>query len=113
MLIASQRQVDKRMARLSQGPGSVEIARILLDKGAVVNAKSAKGVTPLMVAAAHDNPPLIGVLVQAGADMKAEAPDGETALEIAMQNGNAAALQQLELLAPSAKTAPAEAGVGQ
>lgn len=111
MLIASMRQVDKRAARLSQGPSAVEIAKVLIDKGADVNATSAAGVTPLMVAAAHDNPPLIGVLIQAGADADAKTPDGKTALEIATFNGNAAALQQLKLLNPPAKKDPV--GVGQ
>jgi quinoprotein dehydrogenase-associated probable ABC transporter substrate-binding protein len=105
MLIASQRQVDERAARLSQGPSAVEMAELLLDKGGKVNAASAKGVTPLMVAAAHDNPPLIGVLVQAGADVGAKTPDGQTALEIATLNGNRAAMQQLELLDPFKKAA--------
>jgi quinoprotein dehydrogenase-associated probable ABC transporter substrate-binding protein len=121
MLVASQKQVSQRAASLSQGPSSVEIAGILIDKGADVNAKSSKGVTPLMVAAAHDNPPVIGVLVQAGADLRAKTPDGKTALDIAASNQNAAAVQQLELLetskptgAPDDKAVPSgQLGVGQ
>jgi ankyrin repeat protein len=121
MLIASLRQVEGRAASLSQGPSSVEIARMLIDRGADVNAKSSKGVTPLMVAAAHDNPPVIGVLVQAGADVTAKARDGKTALEIAAFNQNAAAVQQLELLEPAkspqaaeTKTTPnGQPGIGQ
>ena len=121
MLIASLRQVEGRAASLSQGPSSVDIAKTLIDKGADVNAKSSKGVTPLMVAAAHDNPPVIGVLVQAGADVTAKARNGKTALEIAAFNQNAAAVQQLELLDPAKpphaseqKAAPSgPPGVGQ
>jgi quinoprotein dehydrogenase-associated probable ABC transporter substrate-binding protein len=119
MLVASQPQVNQRSASLSQGPSSVEIAKMLIGKGADVNAKSTKGVTPLMVAAAHDNPPLIGVLVQAGADMSVKTPEGQTALAIAERNQNAAAAQQLELLDTSmppadAKVEPAgQPGVGQ
>jgi ankyrin repeat protein len=64
-----------------------------------VNAKSTKGVTPLMIAAAHDNPPLIGLLIQAGADRDAKTPDGKTALDIAKSNLNQGATQQIELLA--------------
>ena len=112
MLIASQLQLDQRATSLSQGPSSVEIANMLIERGADVNAKSSKGVTPLMVAATHDNPPLIGVLVQAGAELGAKTPDGQTALEIASANHNAAAVQQLKLLDPSTK--PAATGqVGQ
>lgn len=98
MLVASLRQVDKRADRISQGPSAVEIAQVLIAKGADVNATSTKGVTPLMVAAAFDNPPLIGMFVQAGADVSAKTPDGKTAIEIATLNGNRAAIQQLELL---------------
>lgn len=104
MLIASLRQVAKRADRISQGPSAVEIAQVLIKKGADVNAKSVNGVTPLMVAAAFDNPPLIGILVQAGADISAATPDGKTAIEIATFNGNKAAIQQLELLYPSAQS---------
>jgi ankyrin repeat protein len=87
---------------------------MLIEKGADVNAKSTKDVTPLMVAAANDNPPLIGVLAQAGADLGAKSSNGRTALEIAQLNGNAAALQQLKLLAPPKRAAPTkQPGVGQ
>jgi quinoprotein dehydrogenase-associated probable ABC transporter substrate-binding protein len=114
MLIAGQTEVDQRTARLNQGPSSVEIAKILIEKGGDVNAQSTKGMTPLMVAAAHDNPPLIGVLAQAGADLDATLPDGKTALQIAALNNHKAALQQLELLeALEAKGAPKDSGVGQ
>jgi len=98
MLIASQRQVDQRAASVHQGVSSVDLARILIAKGADVNATSSKGVTPLMVAAAHDNPPLMGVLVQSGADMDAKTPAGKTALDIAKDNQNAGAVQQIEVL---------------
>jgi quinoprotein dehydrogenase-associated probable ABC transporter substrate-binding protein len=101
MLIASQHQAEKRAASLHQGPGAVEIARILIAKGADVNATSSKGVTALMVAAAQNNPPVIGLLIQSGADIDAKTPAGKTALDIARQNQNAAAAQQIELLARS------------
>ena len=110
MLIAAQKQVDKRAQSVHQGVSSVELARLLIDKGADVNTRSVKGVTPLMVAAAHDNPPLIGVLVQAGADVEAKSANGKTALEIATFNRNAAAQQQLELLGTSKKGAARRAG---
>ena len=103
MLIASQPLVERRAASLNQGMSSVDIGRLLIAGGADVNAKSAKGVTPLMVAAAHDNPPLIGLLIQAGADGDAKTPDGKTALDIAKSNLNEAAAQQIELLARQSK----------
>lgn len=102
MLIASQPLAKGRAARFNQGMSSVDIGRRLIKSGADVNAKSAKGVTPLMIAAAHDNPPLIGLLLQAGADASAKTPEGQTALDIAKANQNKAAAQQLELLAKHA-----------
>jgi quinoprotein dehydrogenase-associated probable ABC transporter substrate-binding protein len=116
MLVAAQHQVDKRALSVNQGLSSVEIARALIAKGADVNAVSARGVTPLMVAAAHDNPPLMGVLVQAGANLDAKTPDGKTALDVALANQNAAAIQQIEILrrAQMRRGAPAaQPGVGQ
>jgi ankyrin repeat protein len=98
MVIAAQKQVDQRAQSVHQGMSSVELARLLIAKGADVNAVSNKGVTPLMVAAAHDNPPLMGVLVQSGADLDTKTPAGKTALDIAKDNQNAGAVQQIELL---------------
>jgi ankyrin repeat protein len=103
MLAASQPLVERRSSSLNQGMSSVDIGRLLIAGGADVNAKSAKGVTPLMVAAAHDNPPLIGLLIQAGADRDAKTPDGKTALDIAKSNLNQAAVQQIELLTRQSK----------
>jgi quinoprotein dehydrogenase-associated probable ABC transporter substrate-binding protein len=113
MLIASQPLVERRAASLNQGMSSVDIGRLLIEGGAEVNAKSAKGVTPLMIAAAHDNPPLIGLLLQAGADTGARTPEGKTALDIAKDNLNQAATQQIELLSGGRKRQGASVGPPQ
>jgi ankyrin repeat protein len=113
MLIASQPLVERRAASLNQGLSSVDVGRLLIEGGAEVNAKSAKGVTPLMIAAAHDNPPLIGLLLQAGADADAETPDGKTALDIAKGNLNTAATQQIELHSGRRKRQGAPVGLPQ
>jgi quinoprotein dehydrogenase-associated probable ABC transporter substrate-binding protein len=99
MLVASQPQARKRAASVVQGPSPVDLAKMLIAKGADVNAATAKGVTALMVASAHNNPPLIGLLLQSGAKLDAKTPDGKTALDIAKANQNAAAVQQIELFA--------------
>ena len=61
------------VAQSSPGEGAVflptstrplDIAKGLLERGADVNAKSKAGVTALMVAAAHNNPPMIGLLIE-------------------------------------------------
>jgi ankyrin repeat protein len=51
-----------------------------------------------MVAAAHDNAVLAGVLIQSGADIGAKTAAGKTALDIAKANRHASAAQQIELL---------------
>ena len=57
MLAATQPLKKGRAARFNQGASSVDVGRRLMEGGADVNARSAKGVTPLMIAAAHNNPP--------------------------------------------------------
>jgi len=51
-----------------------------------------------MIAAAHDNAPVIGVLMRAGARADIRSDEGQTALEIAQQNGNDGAARLLQLL---------------
>lgn len=82
-------------------PGTLEIVRALLAKGAKVNALSASGVSALILAAAHNNAPIVGVLVQAGADVKQTSRDGKTASQIAEANGNNNVVSLLRLLEQS------------
>jgi len=79
-------------------PGQVEVAKALIDKGAKVSGVSASGVTPLLLAAAHNNAPVVGLLAESGADPTAKTPAGETALDLAKRNGNAAVVSLLGLL---------------
>jgi quinoprotein dehydrogenase-associated probable ABC transporter substrate-binding protein len=87
----------------------IQIAKLLIERGADVNAKSKSGTTPLMVAAAHNNPPMIGLLIESGADTKAKNNQGKTAAEVAEMNRNMEAAQAIRVLATakSASTAPA------
>jgi ankyrin repeat protein len=88
-------------------PGStrpIDIAKGLIDRGADVNAKSKSGVTPLMVAASHNNPPMIGILIDSGADVSAKDNQGQTAADVAKLNGNLEAAQAIKVLA-TAKSA--------
>ncbi|MDO9381745.1 MAG: quinoprotein dehydrogenase-associated putative ABC transporter substrate-binding protein [Hyphomicrobiaceae bacterium] len=79
-------------------PGVLEITRALLDKGANVNAVSETGVTALILAASHNNAPIVGMLAQAGADPLVKTKDGKTAADLAKQNGNEAVVSLLRLL---------------
>ena len=65
MIAASDRPPESAAAKLTQGSDSIDIARALLTKGANVNAASVDGVTALTIAAARDNAPMVGLLLQA------------------------------------------------
>ena len=82
-------------------PGQIEVAKALIDKGAKVNAVSANGLTALLLAAAHNNAPVVGLLAESGADTTAKSPEGLTAAELAKQNGNTAVVSLLGLLSQS------------
>jgi quinoprotein dehydrogenase-associated probable ABC transporter substrate-binding protein len=98
MIVASEQPAGSRTMRLLQTLGPVEVARELLSRGVDVNATNVAGVTALMIAAAHDNSAMIGLLLQAGADPRAKSAEGETARDIATKNDNLAAVRTLSLL---------------
>jgi quinoprotein dehydrogenase-associated probable ABC transporter substrate-binding protein len=98
MVVSSEVPSGRRINQVAQAAGPVEIARGLIARGAKVNAVTTAGVTPLMIAAARDNAPMIGVLVEAGADLAAQSGDGQTALEIAERNDNDSATRLIRML---------------
>jgi ankyrin repeat protein len=65
-----------------------DIAVLLIDAGAEVNAKQSHGWTPLHSAAANGDAELVDRLVDAGADRAATNDDGKTAAEIATDSGH-------------------------
>ena len=79
------------------GAEAAEVARILIDAGADVNARSANdfSVLPLhsAVAGAHDD--VAAVLIEAGADVNARQRHGWTPLHGAAQNGAAVSVERL------------------
>jgi ankyrin repeat protein len=68
--------------------GSLDTMRLLLDKGADVNAKSAAGATALMWAAA--DPGKVKLLVERGADVTVVSESGRTALLLAAMSDQSA-----------------------
>ena len=102
MAVATQRPPERRIIQVMQRIGPVELAQELVQHKADVNAASTQGVTALMIAAAHDNAPMIGLLLRAGAQLEARSRQGQTALDIAKQNGNDSATRTLQLLQGSA-----------
>ncbi len=114
MVLATQLAAKTRSGNLAQGPQPLDLARLLVDKGANVNALSKDNVNAVMIAAGHNNAPIIGLLAGAGADLAAKSSNGQTALEIATGAGFDAAVGALKLMQKSpgraAKT-PADPGL--
>ena len=54
--------------------------------------------TALMIAATHNNPPMIGMLIDAGADPTLKNKLGQTAADVAELNGNLEAQQAIKVL---------------
>lgn len=68
--------------------GNPDVVKLLLDKGADVNAKTAKGYTALMAAAKEGKPDVVKLLLERGADPAAQTTKGYTALMAAGKGGN-------------------------
>ena len=74
----------------------------MIKRKADVNARTKQGFTALMVAAGHNNAPMIGLLLRSGADATLKAANGKTALDIAIEAQNEAAAGALKFLAGAA-----------
>ena len=71
--------------------GDINIVRKFIEYGANVNEKS-NGLTPLMIAARYNKVEIIKLLIENGADLRAENENGFTALKFAqLSNANEAA----------------------
>ena len=113
LMIAASQSAPAEGARFM--PGStrpIDLAQGLIERKADVNAKSTTGMTALMIAAAHNNPPMIGLLMESGADPEAKNNQGQTASDVAQLNGNLEAAQAIKVLATAkaASAAPAPTG---
>ncbi|MEM9590458.1 MAG: quinoprotein dehydrogenase-associated putative ABC transporter substrate-binding protein [Pseudomonadota bacterium] len=89
-------------------PGSVrptDIAKALVDAGADIDAQAKNGMTALMIAAANNSAPMIGLLMAAGADPDVKNAQGQTAIDVANLNDNKEASQAIRVLALSPTTA--------
>jgi hypothetical protein len=79
---------NKTILMLSVWEQKLEIASILIEKGADVNAKDASGKTPLMLAVWKENLPLVKLLISKGADKSAKNNEGLSAADVAELTGN-------------------------
>src|SRR5207248_713890 len=67
--------------------GYMDIAQLLVDRGALVRRASVKGLSPLHLAAALDDPGMVRFLVMNNADQGARDSDGRTPLQYATHLG--------------------------
>lgn len=65
--------------------GQYEIVKLLIEKGADVNAKDRDGWTALLWAIHYEYPEIIKLLVENGADINVKTPDGRTPLTLAIR----------------------------
>jgi ankyrin repeat protein len=77
------------------------VARLLLEKGADVNAKTHDGHTALQLAAAKGHETVARLLLEKGADVNAETHDGDTALRLAARKGHKTVARLLTQFAPN------------
>lgn len=99
MVAASQLAVGEAAKEIErrQGLRSTDIASALIERGADVNAANVHGVTSLMIAAARGNIPMLGLLLEAGADPSRKSAAGKTAIDIARENLNEDAVKSITL----------------
>ncbi len=75
--------------------GHVDIARLLLDRGADPNRRNRAGQTAIMTAALFNQTAIIALLLERGADPNATDHAGNTAAAVARMQGNTALAEML------------------
>jgi ankyrin repeat protein len=112
VMIAASQPVPSEAVPNAEGRrvlSSLDVARALIAHKADVNARSSEGVTALMIAAARNNVPMLGLLAKAGADLSLRANNGKHALAVAEDNGSDTAAKMIKLLMVSKTSPTAEA----
>ncbi len=75
--------------------GHADIAKLLLEQSAYIDAESPNGTTPLMMAAMYGTPEVVKLLLNEGADASLKNQLGMTALDFAKQANRKDAIQML------------------
>lgn len=84
--------------RMAVVAGVESAVQIHIARGDDLNARDAKGMTPLMLSAARNKPAICKLLLSAGVDHDLLDPSGKTALEIAIAAGSEATAAILDAL---------------
>ncbi|MEZ5828176.1 MAG: quinoprotein dehydrogenase-associated putative ABC transporter substrate-binding protein [Hyphomicrobiales bacterium] len=101
MIIAAQTGPAEGSIFLPGSTRPTDIAKVLVEHGADINAQAANGMTALMIAATNNSAPMIGLLMDAGADPAIKNAQGKTAEDVANLNGNQEAAQAIKVLSAS------------
>jgi len=82
-LAVQHRAANRIITRFSDRPDPCELVKLLVEKGADINATDIRGYTLLIKAAAYGDLPLLTLLLANGADISPRTVSGETALDMA------------------------------
>ena len=82
-------RIDMTAIMRASGRGHADIVKLLLEKGANVNAKSIHGYTALTAASRNGHADIVKLLIDSGADVNAKEIEGATALMAASWAGHA------------------------
>jgi quinoprotein dehydrogenase-associated probable ABC transporter substrate-binding protein len=101
MLVAAQTGPAEGSIFLPGSTRPTDIAKALVAAGADIDAQAENGMTALMIAAANNSAPMIGLLMDAGADPTVKNARGQTAEDVADFNNNKEASQAIRVLSLS------------
>ncbi|MBA1330253.1 ankyrin, partial [Candidatus Endoriftia persephone str. Guaymas] len=93
--------------------GNIKTVRSLLAAGADPALADARGITPLMDAAAFAHPKVVGLLIQAGVDVNAKDNTGNSALSLAKKGGHSRVAELLMAAGAVEEAAPEEGAEGE
>ena len=86
--LASRESMKVTPLASASAAGQLEIARMLIEHGANVNARAASDFTPLYESAASGRIEFARLLLEHGADVNAKTSDGKTPLDYAREHGH-------------------------
>ncbi len=92
---ASSSRLNEQLLQAAE-QGSLNEVKMLLAKGAELNAKDNRGRTALMMAVLRKKPDIVKFLIDRGTDVKAKDKDGQTVLSLALGKNQPEIVQYLK-----------------